>query len=406
MKKALIVILALLGVAVQSIAQDRKPVTYIYTHAQSFENGLAMVAGDNGKWFFINKNGEAVTQAVYDNWFPNWSEGLKAVKRNGKYGFIDTSGKEIIPCNLSGSVGEFHEGLAKIVNPDWSAGYIDMTGRIVIPCIYGSEASDFSDGLAAVRKGNSFIYINKAGRQTINKSFFRANAFSEGLAHVVIFPLTTTMQGGRVTNLSQKKYAYVNKTGNIVFTVATTSDFIMCHEFHEGLAAVEKDRKYGYINKTGRLVIPYAYEYAGDFKNGVAIVKKVNGEEITINKLGRQVADASAIRLVRGNGTAYFTDKNGNKLFDETFDAAEPFSEGFACVKKNGRWGYIDEQGNGLEDSEKSLRHLEETSIEGCEPPKNQQSSSENRQFLLRGEGESDEYFGTTTVDVFHWEGE
>lgn len=350
MTKRFLFFLVMFGIASQSMAQDRKPVAYTFNNATSFENGLAMVADDNGKWHFINKKGEAVSEFVYETHFSSWSEGLKAVKRNGKYGYIDATGKEVIPCELTGSVGEFHDGLAKIVAPNWNTGYIDRTGRIVIPCIYGSDSSDFSDGLAAVRQGNSFIFINKSGRQAISKSFFRANAFSEGLAHVVIFPLPSTVRGGtRITNLTQKKFAYINKTGNIVFTVATTSDFIMCNEFHEGLAAVEKDRKYGYINKTGRLVIPYTYEYAGDFKNGVAIVKKSNGEEITINKTGRQVADASAIRLVRGNGTAYFTDRNGNKLFGETFDAAEPFSEGFACVKKNGKWGYIDEQGNGVE---------------------------------------------------------
>ena len=68
---------------------------------------------------------------------------------NGKYGFIDKTGKEITPC-IYYSAGDFSEGLAS-VSEDGKAGFIDKTGKFIIPCIY-DYAFNFSEGLARVQK--------------------------------------------------------------------------------------------------------------------------------------------------------------------------------------------------------------------------------------------------------------
>ncbi|HEF3474383.1 TPA: WG repeat-containing protein, partial [Campylobacter coli] len=49
----------------------------------------------NGKWGFIDKNGEFVIEPKFDG-VGNFSEGLARVELNGKYGFIDKSGKIVI----------------------------------------------------------------------------------------------------------------------------------------------------------------------------------------------------------------------------------------------------------------------------------------------------------------------
>ena len=36
---------------------------------------------------------------------------------------------------------------------------------------------------------------------------------------------------------------------------------------------VEKDKKWGYIDKTGRLIIPFKFDGAGDFSEGLAAVE-------------------------------------------------------------------------------------------------------------------------------------
>lgn len=46
------------------------------------------------------------------------------------------------------------------------------------------------------------------------------------------------------------------------------------YPFSEGLAAVKKNDKFGFINTKGELVIPCQYQYAGQFKGGLACVVK------------------------------------------------------------------------------------------------------------------------------------
>ena len=90
------------------------------------------------------------------------------VKSQGGYGFIDTEGREVIPCRYS-RAEDFHEGRAAVrFNPSkfnqW--GIIDKTGRTIVGPTY-SEIKPFSDGLAAVCDGDNFGFIDKEGNMVI-----------------------------------------------------------------------------------------------------------------------------------------------------------------------------------------------------------------------------------------------
>ena len=41
----------------------------------------------------------------------------------------------------------------------------------------------------------------------------------------------------------------------------------------------------------------------------------------------------------------YFVDGEGSFLFGKQFDAVTPFTGGLACVKKEGKWGFINPKG-------------------------------------------------------------
>ena len=87
----------------------------------------------NGKWGFIDETGREICPCKYD-WIYDFCEGLAKVKLNGKWGFIDTSGREICPIKYDG-IGYFYEELAPIIlNSKW--GFIDVTGREICPCIF------------------------------------------------------------------------------------------------------------------------------------------------------------------------------------------------------------------------------------------------------------------------------
>ena len=182
----------------------------------------------NGRCNLLNKKSNTLLYRRWYNDIDDFSEGLAKVELNGKYGFIDKTGREVIPCKYDFAYG-FSDGLASI-ELNGKYGYIDKTGREVIPCKY-DFAYGFSDGLASIELNEKYGCIDKTGREVI-----------------------------------PCKYDWVD-------------------DFSEGLAVVKLNEKYGCIDTTGREVIPCKYDYIMDLKDGFVKVK-LNGKWDYINKRG------------------------------------------------------------------------------------------------------------------------
>lgn len=92
-------------------------------------------------------------------------------------------------------------------------------------------------------------------------------------------------------------------------------------EFFEGLCTfTNEDFDYGFKNEQGHIIIDPIYEYAGNFSNGLA--------------------------LVRYNGKFGFINKIGVTVIDMIYDNAEDFSNNKAFVVLKKREFYIDKIGN------------------------------------------------------------
>jgi hypothetical protein len=141
------------------------------------------------------------------------------------------------------------------VEKDKKWGYIDQTGRLIIPFKFDG-ADDFSEGLAAVEIKEKTGYIDKTGKFVIQPQFHRVGDFSEGLAAVV--PVDASWPG----NL-----AYINQSGQIVIkSMSTVPDRpdrvefdLHYYRFCSGVARVSlgknEDRDVeGYINKEGKFL--------------------------------------------------------------------------------------------------------------------------------------------------------
>lgn len=103
-----------------------------------------------------------------------FSEGYAPVCKDGKWGYIDKTGREVIPCKYDWA-NPFHEGLASVL-PSYGSGYgfIDTLGREVIR--HRREIAvpgDFSEGLVVVKnEGNDhFFVLDKEGRKVFQGSY-------------------------------------------------------------------------------------------------------------------------------------------------------------------------------------------------------------------------------------------
>lgn len=88
-----------------------------------FSNGFAGISFDGKHWLVIDKylivHGYG-DESVFDN-FKGFYNGLAAVKRNGKWGFIDRKIKEVIPCKYD-SCGVAYPNLEEIFEYDIKGG--------------------------------------------------------------------------------------------------------------------------------------------------------------------------------------------------------------------------------------------------------------------------------------------
>lgn len=129
-----------------------------------------MVIDGRGREVFPHLSKKPVYNSLYPYILDPFFEGLAAFKSQttGKWGFIDKTGKIVIPAHYE-SVDKFCEGLAAVrfsatdaQSPKW--GYIDRTGNVVIQPTFEKQPGAFSEGLAVVTKRNDKqVLMDKTG---------------------------------------------------------------------------------------------------------------------------------------------------------------------------------------------------------------------------------------------------
>lgn len=136
-----------------------------YDIARPFSEGLALVKFE-GRFQFINAKDEVVLELAHAKRVKSFRNGLAMVYEEppgsfGKAYYIDQAGTVVIEAGFRWGIG-FSDGLAAVlINNNW--GFVDRSGRVVIPPKFSEFRTTFSDGLAPVREENSIGYINKKG---------------------------------------------------------------------------------------------------------------------------------------------------------------------------------------------------------------------------------------------------
>ncbi|MCC3532406.1 MAG: WG repeat-containing protein [Microcoleus sp. PH2017_22_RUC_O_B] len=242
----------------------------------------------NSKWGYIDRTGKIVIPPKFDEKPKPFSDGRASIyipnepddlymKRSGKYGYIDKTGEFVIPPKYD-SADAFSEGLASVgINDSNSSlrinmGYIDVSGKYVIPPPKGGGGR-FSEGLAKnINIIDLYGYLDRTGQWAIPPKFKSADNFKDGLAKVTI-----EEKKGFLQEKPENKYGLIDKTGKYV--VEPLFDEI--YDFSEGIAAVRLGEKWGYIDRTGKYIAEPQFDLAGKFQSGMAIVgmKNCQGQE-------------------------------------------------------------------------------------------------------------------------------
>jgi hypothetical protein len=299
---------------IDSIGREIIPLTGKYDFIEFFIQRFATVAYPDkntaAAYNFINRKGKEISVMRFKDTKP-FSEGMAAVKSDKGWGFIDTTGKLVVPFQYY-EINAFAEGLAFVSGK--TKGYIDRTGKEIITCKY-DHAGSFSDGLAPVGMGGSQFgggdgkwgYIDNTGKEIIPLKFGLTTEISNGLAIV----------------MSNEKYGALDKNGSQI--IPFTFDKIW--PFHEGLAVAWLNGKCGFINAKGETAVPFEYDGVGagieGFSEGLAAV---------------QIADKYG-----------YVDSNGKVVIPLKYDRAWSFSQGRAYVDMGDKSMIINKQDKQIE---------------------------------------------------------
>ncbi|MEO6524629.1 MAG: WG repeat-containing protein [Mucilaginibacter sp.] len=258
------------------IGEDGKYViNAVYKTAHGFSDGLALVVRDSSQLEYIGKDGKTVLNlpAQIDE-ANSFSDGLAPVKSKALYGFIDKSGKMIIPCKFN-TVGPFNDGMAMVSiwdkNNRAKYGYINKNGDQIVPVQF-DYALNFKNGLAAVMSGKQYGFIDAKGNYVINPQFEWVSNFDGDYASI--------QQG----NL----FGFIDKSGKIIINPQFKSSSSFADN---GYAAVQStDNKYGYVDEKGGYQINPQFDYSSSFYNDIAFVKIANKYGL-IDKAGKIVVN-------------------------------------------------------------------------------------------------------------------
>lgn len=221
-------------------------IPFEYDFVNPFENGLAY-AKNNGKEFFLTKRNLKLT-GDYDE-ARIFTFGLAPVSKNKKWGFIDETGKLVIPL-VYDQVEYFTQNNLSAVTKNGKSGFIDKHGKEMIPVIYEKVISEQLDNIVIARKNYKWAFFDNTGKQLSDFLYTNVQRAWKG-------DDTTFFENGPASVKVNGKYIFLNKNlhpafSNLSFDSATSFD-------SNRNAIVMKNGKFGVLKDDGKLVIPTEY---------------------------------------------------------------------------------------------------------------------------------------------------
>lgn len=327
-----------------------------YDAIDSFYQGRAVVRKD-GKCGVIDLNGNEIVPCAY-SYIQRFSEGLAACQKESEnWGFMNRVGRIVLSLpegiDVASDIG-FKEGLCAVSgyiengedNSELKYGFIDEKGNFVISLLY-DYAKDFAEGFAVVTiedEGgcSQEIYINKKGEKAIPFEYWVCRDFVGQYA---------------VAKNEFGKWLVIDKNAQLIFKlkdkdskwVDIGTDYVsyglgekllwfrpenpskhyfwnnvhtIFDKFSEGYMAVcsSINGKWGFITDEGKEQVPFIYEEAHNFKEGLAAVNV--------------------------GGLWGFIDNFGKMIIRPVYDEVKDFNESRAIVRNGANFRVIDRCGN------------------------------------------------------------
>ena len=153
-------------------------------------DSLTVYAIPNKRGYINIKNGEIVIDAEANNYRKAWvfSEGLAAVMKEGKIGFINANNEVVIPfqfdytdkCRMWEFGYVFHNGYCSMPNADGDLGLINMSGNWVVEPAYDEIWAPHKSGYRVIVKDNKHGVLNADCAVVYSAEYGYINILTDG----------------------------------------------------------------------------------------------------------------------------------------------------------------------------------------------------------------------------------
>lgn len=248
------------------------------SHIAEFNNHMSKAVGENGKYGYYDRSGNEVIAPQFNTAEP-FSEGLACVSKNdeygvNKYGFINTKGETVIPFMFSLQPGNFSSGLAYVEptdKSDFDFCFINTKGELVLQQESNNvtsvrsireEKPQFESGYFRTthKIGKDHLRIIDTSGKDVAILYYEGDDISNVKSRIQDFPpLIDSIQIFAYRNSNTRnidKQAFINlKTKKIVYTPFSN---LSAFDPISGLSLFHDGQEYGFIDMEGNIKIKLA----------------------------------------------------------------------------------------------------------------------------------------------------
>lgn len=261
--------------------------------------GVKGVSIEQAEWGFINSLGDETISFEFD-YVTNFKNGISFVRKDSKWGAIDTNGTVIIPLKYSYiDYASWNDSVIQVFNDSRNWGILSNKGELLIKPQY---------------------------------------KIIQGSYH-----------GQYLVGDSKRKFKYINKEGGLSFPAIKSANYGV---FKDGVAMVGIRRKWGMIDSTGETLIEPLYRVIGDY-NSTYFTAKLKASWQIYNYNSEELLSFNPRRITY-LGKDFFIgskkyklgvfDLEGKKIIRPRFFYIAYHDKGF-LVSKNRKLGWYNKKG-------------------------------------------------------------
>lgn len=340
-----------------------------------YEENVLKIQKD-GKYGTIDLTGKQLLNTEYEEITPilGIKNALK-IRKDGKYGIAGNDGKIVIEPKYVDitNLGEDNKSGYIVRDESGKYGIVDYSAKTVLECKYDEIYKVYGNDKYVVKESNTEKLVNKDGETLISSGFDEITSILKSQDAGVIFKL-------------KNKYGVMSLTGEIVLK----PEYDDLKEAKTDILISKKDNKYSIIDMQGNKKINQDYidisyqetadmyiaekeNFETDILNGNYEVKlsgilldfnvdktyikmKIDDQNKYYNfnfeeKKESDIFTNNTLFINKQDGKYGFVDKDGKEVVKcEYDDVTEQNSYGFAGIKKDGRWGVIDSTGKVIQE--------------------------------------------------------